>query len=81
MIRFIINAVDTIRHAAAGYIHLTADDGLHCCSLGGLVEINTAVHDTVVGDGNGTLAQLLHPIHHAADAAGTVQKAVFRMNM
>ena len=77
MVGVVINTVDTVAHEAAGHIHLAADNGLDARSLGSLVKINTAVHDAVISQGNGILPQFLHTVHHAADAAETIQKAVF----
>ena len=81
MVGVVVDAVDTVCHGTAGHIDLTADDGLDSCGLGGLVEIDAAVHNAVVGDGHGGLTQLLDPVHQPVDAAGTVQKAEFRMDM
>ena len=81
MIGVIINAMDTVFHSTAGNIHLTADDGLHSCCLGSFVKVDAAVHNTVVRNGNCRLAQFLHPVHQTVNPAGTVQKAVFRMDM
>ena len=81
MVRVIVNAVNTVFHPTAGNIDLAADDGLHTGGLGSFVEINTAVHDAVIGDGNCPLAQLLHPLHQAVNAADTIQKTVFGMDM
>ena len=81
VVRIVVNAMDSVGHIPSGHINLTANDGLHTGGLGSFIEIDTAVHDTVVGDGNGRLPQLLHPIHHAVNPAGTVQEAVFGMHM
>ena len=81
MVRIIVDAVDTVGHAAAGDIDLAADDRLYPGCFRRFIEIDTAIHDTVVGDGYGGLAQFLHPVHQAVDAAGTVQEAVFGMYM
>ena len=63
----------------SGNVDLAADDGLDPGGLGGLIKIDTAVHDAVVGNGNGTLAQFLHPLHQAVNAASPIQEAVFTM--
>ena len=81
MIGVIVNAVHAVRHPAAGHIDLAPDNRLDPGGLGGLVEINAAVHNAVVRQGNGALAQLLYPVHHAVNAAGSIQKAVFTMDM
>ena len=72
VIALVVDAVGPVRHPAWGHIHFAADDGLDPCRLGGLVEVNAAVHDSVVRNGHGSLAQLLDPVHHGIDAAGTV---------
>ena len=81
MVRIIVNAVHPVFHPAASYIDLATDDGLDSGGLGGFIEVNTAVHYTMVCDGDGILAKFLHPIHHAVDPASTVQEAVFCMDM
>ena len=81
MIRIIVDLMDTISHGATGQVHFAADNGLDAGSFCRLIKVDTAVHDTVVGNGNGGLAKLLDTVHHALNAASTVQKAVFRMNM
>ena len=72
VIALVVDAVGPVRHPAGGYIHFAADDGLDPCRLGGFVEVNAAVHHSVVCNGHGSLAQLLDPVHHGIDAAGTV---------
>ena len=79
MVGVVVQPVHLVRHAPPGNVDLAADDGLDPGGLGGFVEIDAAVHDPVVGDGNGGLAQLLHPVHQAVDAAGPVQEAVLTM--
>ena len=64
-----------------GHIHLAADDGLDPLRLARLVEVHHAVHDAVVGDGHGALAQLLHPLDQQGNAAGPVQQGIFGMDM
>ena len=81
MIGIIIYLVDPVRHGPLGQINLTANNRLDPGGFRRLVEINTAVHDPMIGNGNGRLTQLLDPVHHAADTASAVQKTVFRMNM
>ena len=81
MVRIVIDAVSTVAHQSACGINLTADDRLDPGSLCRLIKINAAIHHAVVGDGNGALPKFLDPIHHRINAAGTVQKAIFRMHM
>ena len=76
-----IDLVHLIKAGAGGHIDLTADDWLDARLFGRLVKLHTAVHHTVVGAGNGSLAALLHPIHQLVNAAGTVQQTVFCMDM
>ena len=63
------------------HIHLTADDGLDARPQAGPVEVHSAEHHSVVGDGHSLLSQLLDPLHQLLDAAGPVQQGVFRMYM
>ena len=79
MVGVVVQPVDLVRHPSAGHIHLAADDGLDSGGLGGFVKINAAVHDAVVGDGHGCLAQLLDPVHEAVNPAGPVQEAILTM--
>ena len=81
MVGVVIDAVDPVCHGAAGNIDLTADDGLDASGFGCFVEVDTAIHNAVVSDGHGGLAQFLDPIHQPVDAAGAVQEAEFRMDM
>ena len=66
---------------AARNIDLAADDGLDPGLFRRAVKINGAVHDAVVGQRDGALADLLHAVHHGADAARAVKQAVFGMKM
>ena len=81
MIGIIVNAMDPVFHSSAGQINLAANDGLDSRSLGSLIKINTAIHHTVICDRDGSLSQFLDPIHHSANAAGTVKEGVFCMDM
>ena len=76
-----IDLVHLIKAGAGGHIDLTADDRLDACLFCGLIELDTAVHDAVVRDGDGALAALLDAVHQLVDAAGTVQQAVFGMDV
>ena len=76
-----VDLVHLIKAGAGGHIDFAADDGLDARLFGCLVELHTAVHDTVVGAGDGILAALLHPVHQLVDAAGTVQQAVLRVDV
>ena len=64
-----------------GHIDLAADDGLYPGLFHGLIESHDAVHDAVVRDGDGVLAQGFYLIGNGVDPAGAVQKAVFRVYM
>ena len=81
MVWIVINAVDAVFHLAAGQVNLAADDGLDARSLGSFIEINAAIHDTVICDRDGRLPQFLDPVHHTADATCTVKEGVFCMDM
>ena len=54
---------------------------MNALCLASPVKINGTVHDAVVSDGTGGLAQLLEPARQVTDAAGTVQKAILCMYM
>ena len=81
MIRVIVHTVNAVGNGTAGHIDLTADNRFDTGCFCRLIKVNTAVHNAVIRDGNGGLSQFLYPVHHAADAACSVQEAVFRMNM
>ena len=81
MVIVVVNAVDPVSPASGGHIDLAANDRLNPRFLRCLIEVDDAVHCPVIGDGNGSLAQLLHPAHELFDPARAIQQAVFRMNM
>ena len=78
-----VEFVDLIEPGAAlrGHIDLAADDGLHALRLASPIEVDDAVHNTVVRDGHRRLAQLLHQLRQVPDAAGAVQQAVLRVDV
>ena len=78
-----IELVDLVEPGTAlgRHINLAADDGLDALRLAGPVEVDNAVHDAVVRDGAGGLPHGLHHAGQILDAAGAVQKAVFRMDV
>ena len=55
--------------------------GLMPCFFAFFIEIDHAEHGAVVGDGQAFHAQLLGAGNQVADAGGSVQQAVFRMNV
>ena len=55
--------------------------GLMPCFFTGLIKINNAIHHAMVGDGDGNPSPFPSPFHQRANAVGTVEKAVFRMNV
>ena len=63
------------------YIDFAANDGLDPLRLAGAVEIDRTVHDTVVRNGTGSLSHVFDDFGQVLDSAGTIQQAVFRMNM
>ena len=67
--------------ALGRHVHLAADDGFDSLCLAGAVEINRAVHHTVVCDRAGGLPHLLDDLRQIPDAAGSVQEAIFCMDM
>ena len=81
MVIIIVDTMDPVRPASGRHIDLAADNRLDARFLRRLIEINDAVHSAVVGNGNGSLPQLLYPMHELFDPAGAIQQAVLRMNM
>ena len=63
------------------HINLTADDGLDAHFFRRLVKLNGTIHGTMVCDGDAVHAQLFDTLYQFFDFRGTVQKAVFRMDM
>ena len=76
-----IQPVDLIEARAGGHIDLAADDGADALLFALLVEIDDAVHDTVIGDGDGGLAQGLGALDQPLDAAGAIEEAVFAVDV
>ena len=76
-----IQPVDLIEAGAGGHIDLAADDGADALLFALLVEIDDAVHDTVIGDGDGGLAQGLGALDQPLDAAGAIEEAVFAVDV
>ncbi len=64
-----------------GDVDLAADDGLDTFRLAGPVEVDGPVHNAMVGDRYGGLAQFLDPSRQAADFTESVQQAVFCMDV
>ena len=76
-----IQPVDLIEAGAGGHIDLAADDGADALLFALLVEIDDAVHDTMIGDGDGGLAQGLGALDQPLDAAGAIEEAVFAVDV
>ena len=62
-------------------IDLTANNRMNALFLGGAVKVDDAVHDAVVGDGDGWLPELDRAVNQPLDAAGAVEQAVFTVYM
>ena len=67
-----INFIYLIKAGTSGHIDLTADDGLDTRLFCSLVKLHTAVHNAVVGAGNGSLTALFYSVHQLVNAAGTI---------
>ena len=76
-----VNAVDLVESGAGSNIHLAADNGTDTSRHCRIVELHAAIHNAVVGDGHGGLAQLFDAVEQFVDSARTVQQAVFGMQM
>ena len=63
------------------HVDLAADDGLDPLGLTGPVEVDGSVHNAVVRDRHGGLAQGLDPFCQTVDLAESVQEAVLRMDV
>ena len=81
MARLAVKFVLLIKARARRNIDLAADDRLDALSFAGAVKVDRAVHHAVVRDGAGGLPHLLDKLRKVFDAAGSVEQAVFRMNM
>ena len=62
-------------------VDLAPDDGLDSLGFAGLVEIDCAVHDAVVGHGDGVHAQFFGAQDERLDVAGPVEQAVLGMEV
>ena len=77
----VIPAMLLVAHVPGRHIYLAANDGLDPRRKAGLVKGHRAVHDPVVGDGQGGLPQGLGLFRDLVDTAGPVQQGIFRMYM
>ena len=77
----VVRAVLLLEAAAGRHIDLAPDDGPDALGEAGLVKGHRAVHDPVVGDGEGGLPQGLGLFGDLVDPAGPVQQGVFGMHM
>ena len=66
---------------AVGNINFASDYRFYIIFLCFFIKINNAVHNAVVGYGNGILSKLTDSRHKALYAAGAVKKAVFGVEM
>ena len=62
-------------------IHLIADDRLDARLGAELQQLDGAIHDAVVGKGQGRHAQFQGPLHHRRQLAGPIQEAVVAVVM
>ena len=78
---FLLPAGFLLKTAPPGHINFAADDGLDSLGHAFLVQVHSAVHDTVVRDGNGGLPHFFHVGHELLNPAGPIEEAVFCMGM
>ena len=55
--------------------------GFDACGFGCIIKGNAAVHNAVVSNGNGGLAQLFDIVKQAVNTAGAIQQAVLSMQV
>ena len=70
-----------VGHAPGGHVGLDADDRLDGVVLTSLVEGHDAIHDAVIGQGQGRLVELPGPLSQLVDAAQAVEQRIFGMNV
>jgi hypothetical protein len=66
---------------AGGYIYLTADNGFYTCPGGPIKQLHCTEHIAMVRYGNGIHSKISGLFNHLVNANGTVEQAVFGMNM
>ena len=59
--------------AARGDVDLATEDGLHALVAGGLVKIDGAIKNAVVGEGDGRELQIMRLLHELVEAASAIQ--------
>jgi hypothetical protein len=62
-------------------VHLIANDGLDAFSFTYLQQLNRAVHDAVIGEGDRIHPQFQGPIHQRIDMASTIEQAVVAVDV
>ena len=70
-----------ILNRAVDHIHLIADDRLDAGLRAQLQQFDGAVHDAVIGEGQGRHAQGHGPLHHGRQLGGPVEEAVVAVVM
>jgi hypothetical protein len=70
-----------VKARIGSHVDLTTDDGLDPLLFAGFPECDRAVHDTVVGNGNGILPTGFDTRRDILDPAGAVKQTVFAMQM
>ncbi len=62
----------SVESGTGRHVDLTADNGIDPCRCGLLIELNDAIHDSMVCDGRTVHAQLFHTLDILFDLVGTV---------
>ena len=70
-----------VQSAARRDIHFAADDRLDALVTGGLVKINCAVENAVVGDRQRGKLQLMRLLHQSVETAGPVEQRILGVQM
>ena len=81
IIPFILLPGFPVKTAARRNINLAADNGPDALFPALLIKIDGAIHDAMIGNGQGIKAQLLRPAYQLGDPRRTIQQTVTRMNM
>ena len=81
MVAHRIHIVFLVETRTRRHVDLAPDYRLYPGGFRFFIEVHSAVHDTVVSDRKSCLSELHGTLHKIFDPAGTVEQAVFTVNM